>query len=96
MTLHDSLNMALVDRGLQDESGIVPILKDRHPSSVHMLKVCAPNPNLQGVLYNISDNCFGLALELFDLLPDGPELIAGLRKLVEAKDCFIRGYLDTP
>jgi hypothetical protein len=23
-------------------------------------------------------------------LPDGPELIAGLRKLLEAKDCFVR------
>ena len=23
-------------------------------------------------------------------LPDGPELTAGLRKLLEAKDCFVR------
>jgi hypothetical protein len=27
-------------------------------------------------------------------LPDGPELAAGLRKLLEAKDCFVRASLD--
>jgi hypothetical protein len=26
-------------------------------------------------------------------LPDGPELTAGLRKLLEAKDCFVRQAL---
>ena len=25
---------------------------------------------------------------------DGPELTAGLRKLLEAKDCFVRAALD--
>ncbi|NDU74057.1 hypothetical protein GWI34_15625 [Actinomadura sp. DSM 109109] len=28
-------------------------------------------------------------------LPDGPELTAELRKLLEAKDCFVRASLDT-
>lgn len=27
-------------------------------------------------------------------LPDGPELTSGLRKLLEAKDCFVRAALD--
>jgi hypothetical protein len=27
-------------------------------------------------------------------LPDGPELTAGLRKLLEAKDCLVRAALD--
>lgn len=27
-------------------------------------------------------------------LPKGPELTAGLRKLLEAKDCFVRAALD--
>lgn len=27
------------------------------------------------------------------LLPDGPEKSAGLRKLLEAKDCFVRAAL---
>ncbi len=34
-----------------------------------------------------------LALEMVDTLPDGPELTAGLRKLLEAKDCFVRAAL---
>lgn len=29
-------------------------------------------------------------------LPDGPEKSAGMRKLLEAKDCFVRAALDTP
>lgn len=29
-------------------------------------------------------------------LPDGPEKSAGLRKLLEAKDCFVRSALDAP
>lgn len=33
---------------------------------------------------------------MVDQLPDGPELTAGLRKLLEAKDCFVRAALDKP
>lgn len=29
-------------------------------------------------------------------LPDGPEKSAGMRKLLEAKDCFVRSALDAP
>ena len=28
------------------------------------------------------------------LLPDGPEKTAGLRKLLEAKDCFVRARIE--
>ncbi|MBT4585351.1 hypothetical protein HOC67_00485 [Candidatus Peregrinibacteria bacterium] len=28
------------------------------------------------------------------MLPDGAEKSAGMRKLLEAKDCFVRAYLD--
>jgi hypothetical protein len=31
-----------------------------------------------------------LAKTMVEGLPDGPELSAGLRKLLEAKDCFVR------
>lgn len=30
---------------------------------------------------------------VINTLPDGPELTAGLRKLLEAKDCFVRAAL---
>lgn len=35
-----------------------------------------------------------LALEMDTDLPDGPEKSAGLRKLLEAKDCMVRAALD--
>lgn len=34
-----------------------------------------------------------LAKLMDDLLPNGPEKSAGLRKLLEAKDCFVRASL---
>lgn len=38
---------------------------------------------------------FGLlAWEMAQELPHGPEVSAGLRKLLEAKDCFVRAALD--
>lgn len=34
------------------------------------------------------------AKEMDELLPDGPEKSAGLRKLLEAKDCFVRAAIS--
>lgn len=34
-----------------------------------------------------------LAEDLDRAIPDGPEKSAGLRKLLEAKDCFVRAVL---
>jgi len=34
-----------------------------------------------------------LAKQMNELLPDGPEKSAGLRKLLEAKDCMVRASL---
>ena len=49
-------------------------------------------PKLQTVSKPIGD----LAQALEALLPDGPEKSAGMRKLLEAKDCFVRSALDMP
>lgn len=47
-------------------------------------------PKLQAVSKPI-----GELAELMELiLPDGPEKSAGMRKLLEAKDCFVRSALD--
>lgn len=35
-----------------------------------------------------------LATMMEKFLPDGPEKDAGMRKLLEAKDCFVRAALD--
>lgn len=47
--------------------------------------------NLRAVSGPICD----LAYAVNDVIPDGPEKSAGLRKLLEAKDCFVRAALDT-
>ena len=49
-------------------------------------------PKLQTVSKPIGD----LAQTLEALLPDGPEKSAAMRKLLEAKDCFVRAALDMP
>jgi hypothetical protein len=41
----------------------------------------------------ISHPCAVLALEMAEKLPACPETSAGLRKLLEAKDCFVRANL---
>jgi hypothetical protein len=44
-------------------------------------------------LQRVSAPCWLLAERMISELPDGPELTAGLRKLLEAKDCFVRQAL---
>lgn len=45
-------------------------------------------PGVKVIAKRFSDLAHGMAEEL-----EGPELIAGLRKLLEAKDCMIRAAL---
>jgi hypothetical protein len=44
-------------------------------------------------LQSVSKPIGELAQAMEDGLPDGPEKSAGLRKLLEAKDCFVRAEL---
>lgn len=41
-------------------------------------------------LQPVSKAIHDVAEQIIDTLPDGPELTTGLRKLLEAKDCFVR------
>jgi len=43
-------------------------------------------------LQHVSKSAHDLAIEM-NKLPDGPEKSAGLRKLLEAKDCFVRASI---
>lgn len=45
-------------------------------------------------LRDISQQFFILAREMVSDLPYCPETSAGLRKLLEAKDCFVRAALE--
>lgn len=65
---------------------------DRHPATVSLLRFFAFE-HLPVALRVISEPCADLASHMTDALPDGPELTAGLRKLLEAKDCFVRAAL---
>jgi hypothetical protein len=64
-------------------------LVGRHPGTVQIAKYfdyAHLPPHLQAA----SKPCHNLAEQMIAALPDGPELTAGLRKLLEAKDCFVR------
>jgi hypothetical protein len=69
------------------------ILNGRHPATAHLARMLMPNPNLPEPLAQIARGCEALAADMVWELPDGPELTAGLRKLLEAKDCFVRAGL---
>lgn len=49
--------------------------------------------HLPANLQEISKPLGDLAAEMDDKLPDSAEKSAGLRKLLEAKDCFVRAAL---
>lgn len=44
-------------------------------------------------MMNVSKDCAELAARMDDL-KEGPEKTAGMRKLLEAKDCFVRAVLE--
>jgi hypothetical protein len=64
----------------------------RHPGVVGIVGYFAWS-HLPTHLQAVSRPAGLLALEMTATLPDGPELTAGLRKLLEAKDCFVRAAL---
>lgn len=67
---------------------------DRHPSTTAITQHFAfehLSPHLRGV----SQLCHDLAEHMVDALPDSPELTVGLRKLLEAKDCFVRAAVTS-
>jgi hypothetical protein len=45
-------------------------------------------------LQEVSQPLATLAVHMDSTLPDGAEKSAGMRKLLEAKDCFVRAALD--
>ena len=65
----------------------------RHPSTTHLLRYFEYS-HLPARLQGFSAPFAELAHDIVDGLPDGPELTAGLRKLLEAKDCIVRAAVD--
>lgn len=64
----------------------------RHPATVQLLRWFECDhlaPDLQRIAQVARNTAHFMATEL----PDGPELSAGLRKLLEAKECFMRASI---
>jgi len=65
----------------------------RHPGTSHVARYFA-YAHLPEHLQAVSRPFQELADHMITALPDGPELTAGLRKLLEAKDCSVRAAVD--
>lgn len=63
--------------------------QSRHPATQHLLNLFDYD-HLPEHLQIVSKPLGDLAHQLADQLDDGPEKTAGLRKLLEAKDCLVR------
>lgn len=50
--------------------------------------------HLAPLLRDVSEKCYTLADDMDNTLPECAEKSAGLRKLLEAKDCFVRAQLE--
>ena len=68
-------------------------LAGRHPATTGMLRWFEAG-HLPDHLRAVSEPVGELAREMVAVLPDGPELTTGLRKLLEAKDCLVRAAIE--
>lgn len=64
-------------------------LEGRHPATRQVAQFFTFD-HLPAELQFASEGCHDLALGMILSTPDSPELTTGLRKLLEAKDCFVR------
>jgi hypothetical protein len=64
------------------------VLNGRHPGVVSIARRFRYG-HLQGAARQHSQMFAELAEEMIASLPDDPELVIGLRKLAEAKDCLV-------
>jgi hypothetical protein len=62
----------------------------RHPATQQLLRWFVFGHLPQGHVRDTSQLCTQFAEDVIQGLPDGPELTTRLRKLLEAKDCFVR------
>jgi hypothetical protein len=73
-------------------SNLTEGISPRHPATEAMLKHFR-FAHLPPALQEHSRPFGELAEHIADNVPDGPEKSAGLRKLLEAKDCIVRAAL---
>lgn len=68
-------------------------IEDRAPQVQHVAQYFTYK-HLPEHLQSISLLCHNLAEDMINQLEDGPELVVGLRKLLEAKDAFVRAKVS--
>lgn len=66
----------------------------RHPAIQEIMR-WFDYDHLSGVPRTTAFSVAELAKMMVDETPDSAELTAGLRKLLEAKDCFVRASVDS-
>ena len=81
----------IIRAGSPDE--LAEFLVGRHPSTANVFQHFTYS-HLPAHLAAASAPICAVAAQMVDLLPDGPELTAGLRKLLEAKDCMVRAMVE--
>ncbi len=69
-------------------------LSDRHPSTQQIARYFTFDHLRHPRVRAVSEESHDLAALMIAALSDGPELTTGLRKLLEAKDCFVRAAVD--
>ena len=80
----------------EGSGGVTLSGRPTHPAVERMLRnFDLSDGHLPPYLASISAACGQLAVDMVDMLPtDDPETTAGLRKLLEAKDCFVRAGVE--
>ena len=72
-------------------------VKSRHPATGQVARWFTWDHLRPGVAQDVSKMTGLFAEQILDAIEDdSPELTAGLRKLLEAKDCFVRAALPPP
>ena len=73
---------------------MISVPESRHPATRQVARWFAAGHLPAGKPYDVSAACAGLAEEMIAELPDGPELTAALRLLLQAKDGFVRAAIE--
>lgn len=68
-------------------------LDGRHPGTTHLAQFFDYQHLSREDMRAVSKEFHDVAERVIGAVPDGPELTAGLRKLLEAKDCCVRAVL---
>lgn len=69
------------------------ILEGRHPSTIQIARHFTFDHLPENELRDASKRVHDFAVDVIKHTPDGPELSAALRKILEAKDCLVRAVI---